>query len=1025
MPTNSETLNRKLYSFLLKYDPDTLDSDGKITPVPEDAEVLQFKFSGQDGEPSENAGTVAVSIEGTSKLVVYFDDAASEAPGWTQLLISLKNWAQSKQLGFEPKNRNHLHPDMAKRKYMTDKEKVAEARIDFAGKLQKNIDKTNKAVVKTKKEIGSRVADIGPGGKEHNVKTDKAWDDEQKKKVSEGYYATGKKSSYSDNVPAVKIILQHNRQLEEGEKRYRSIAKIFVENADGERFLLPTNKPGIARVYARHIAEGGTPYDDAGKHINSLVEEYTQMAGFVRATRNNQFNESTQSLVNEGVNHYQALRETLHKMSGHRGYTAYFESWSPTLTEDAEDSTDLSEMFASNSLDPRIESVMPILRKLNKNISEMDQTTELSEWADNIIGEAMGDDDEEGVTEGSAQILQKGTSVTVSHKGKKVTGKIVRYDAGKDGYSNAYVVDIGGHESIFVPASKIQSQGMAEGLGERKHNATWAQIADYEKRAKATSNEIKKQHLMKMASDLRRNLPSSDEKGVAESTGEIRADFAKDQGRYTNDTTPNVSDVSMKRIQVGDTVKYLGKKVEVLELSKDGKHARVEIEGGMGSTTQNVLASDLKQLGQGVTEGSNDAVYPNAEVIKSKNSKPVGEIYQDGDGWGCFHYRADRGTDFLASREDAIEALKDLHQETGRSRPDYTIKGVAEGEKNPHSSALGKALYRDLSKEKKASPAQVEKNKAQWAKNPHNPANKQQGVAEGQFDDTNKEIARGLIHKLNSTEQVYKILAVSKSNALGKKVKLNVKASSLEEVFERLAASDWYPLDINGVEVINGKRLKQGVTEGSLEEVSQDTVRNYAQKASASQKDLINQTHRKGADTGALNKKIQNRQQGMDRAHTDERYYKDDQGVAEGQEQYNDDDWYEVHPGSKKIVGQRGPSEHRTQPGQREVKLPNGNIAVRGMNAKNMGLTRGTSEGVEEEGLDANQKRVGQLGPLEKAKNISPVLGSNPKQHPFNGKLVGADESVEEATDLLSIPECDKEANDPLARLKALITHRR
>ena len=81
---------------------------------------------------------------------------------------------------------------------------------------------------------------------------------------------------------------------------------------------------------------------------------------------------------------------------------------------------------------------------------------------------------------------------------------------------------------------------------------------------------------------------------------------------------------------------------------------------------------------QGVAEGSNDTIYPNAEVIKSKNGRPVGEIYQDGNSWGCFHYRADRGYDMIDTREDAIEALKDLHQETGRSRPDYTFKGVAE-----------------------------------------------------------------------------------------------------------------------------------------------------------------------------------------------------------------------------------------------------------------------------------------------------------------------------------------------------------
>jgi len=45
--------------------------------------------------------------------------------------------------------------------------------------------KRKPVVIKTNKEIGSRVADIGPGGKEYNVKTDQAWD-EQHKEVDEG-----------------------------------------------------------------------------------------------------------------------------------------------------------------------------------------------------------------------------------------------------------------------------------------------------------------------------------------------------------------------------------------------------------------------------------------------------------------------------------------------------------------------------------------------------------------------------------------------------------------------------------------------------------------------------------------------------------------------------------------------------------------------------------------------------------------------------------------------------------------------
>jgi hypothetical protein len=70
--------------------------------------------------------------------------------------------------------------DVARRK--TEKQDTKEGKIDFTKKIQKNVDKSNKAVVKTKKEVGSRVADIGAGGKEYNVKTDKAWDDAQKAK---------------------------------------------------------------------------------------------------------------------------------------------------------------------------------------------------------------------------------------------------------------------------------------------------------------------------------------------------------------------------------------------------------------------------------------------------------------------------------------------------------------------------------------------------------------------------------------------------------------------------------------------------------------------------------------------------------------------------------------------------------------------------------------------------------------------------------------------------------------------------
>jgi hypothetical protein len=337
MPKNSESLNRSLFELLQSkgFDPTMLDTSGKEIPTPEEAEVFQFNFI-KDGE---DYGKVTISIDGMHKLCIYFSDEVADSEkeethgedeSWYKVLNQLKRFAQKYQLSFELKNVDHLKHDMAKREYMKKQERI-----------------------------------------------------------SEGYYPMGKKASYNDAVPNVKIVIQHTRQIEEGEQRYRNIAKIFLENSEGERFLAPTIKPGVARVYGRLIAEGDKPHGERWNHVTSLVEEYQKMGAFVRATRNGQFNESAQRLVNEGINHYQGLRETLSRMTGHRGYNTYFESWTPSLMEDETEENNLNELFVQETLDPRIESVMPILNKLQKKVAEMKEVGELSEWADSLT-EAPG-----------------------------------------------------------------------------------------------------------------------------------------------------------------------------------------------------------------------------------------------------------------------------------------------------------------------------------------------------------------------------------------------------------------------------------------------------------------------------------------------------------------------------------------------------------------------------------------------------------------------------------------------------------
>jgi len=350
MSKKQESLKVEIFNLLKSrgLQPLSLNSSGKTVPIPDEAEVFQFEFI----KDNENYGKVYVTLDGLHQLIVYYNDKVARSPkagsidseSWENLLRILKRFATQRQLSFELSDQDNLENDMAKREYLKKQEQV-----------------------------------------------------------NESYFAQGKKASYSDNVPTVTMRIQHSKVMEEGEQRFRHIEKIFVENQLGERFLLPTNKPGLGRVYARHIAEGGKPGDDRWNHINSLCEEYNKMAGFVRATRNGKFNESAQRLVTEGINHYQKLRESLSRLTGKRGYNAYFESYTPALMED-EEQVDLSEMFMSSSLDPRIESVMPILSKLSRNLGENKELAEvvaLEEWADSLLefappeGDDNGGDDDE------------------------------------------------------------------------------------------------------------------------------------------------------------------------------------------------------------------------------------------------------------------------------------------------------------------------------------------------------------------------------------------------------------------------------------------------------------------------------------------------------------------------------------------------------------------------------------------------------------------------------------------------------
>ena len=151
----------------------------------------------------------------------------------------------------------------------------------------------------------------------------------------------------------------------------------------------------------------------------------------------------------------------------------------------------------------------------------------------------------------------------------------------------------------------------------------------------------------------RQALAQQQQQGMAEGTDD---DIWGPQGNFAGDTKVDVGGVSMKKIKVGDTVKYFGEKAQVVELNPANNYARITANG----KTLNVRLSDLKQLGQGMTEGHADQ----QRKIFKRNGKPVGEVGIDRESspgvgqWYMKHYASGTDNSGYDSYEEAVAELK-------------------------------------------------------------------------------------------------------------------------------------------------------------------------------------------------------------------------------------------------------------------------------------------------------------------------------------------------------------------------------
>lgn len=324
---SANTTSQQLYDLLVSrdFDPSALDLMGKAAESPADADLFSFEYK----TANKNYGTVVILIDSDSNMEVYFGDNLGKTmedddrKDWYDFLYMIRMLAKRNMKTFSLNNLNKLKYNM------------------------------------------KTIAAITEGT------------------LLEGYYGTSK-TSYSDQPKKTKLVIKHSRPLGEGEQRFRNIQSLFVETDEGERFKLPfTNLTG-GKIMARHVAEGGKPYDAFGQYIAEMMTELATLSRFTRATRNKSFGDDAQSLTEQAVAHYQDLKRKAKRMISKRGYREELENFDPLTVTELDETVDaVREIFVQQTLDSRVEEALPILAKIQE--TNMKEVNEFASWADSVV----------------------------------------------------------------------------------------------------------------------------------------------------------------------------------------------------------------------------------------------------------------------------------------------------------------------------------------------------------------------------------------------------------------------------------------------------------------------------------------------------------------------------------------------------------------------------------------------------------------------------------------------------------------
>jgi hypothetical protein len=320
------------------------DDQGTVTTNPKDARFFDFDFVIE----GNNLGRVSVSIHELGTLKIFYSQGITEDVDtvtlneWYEFLREMRYFAKRRMLRFDTR-------DITK------------------SNLNKN-DFQYLAQTGTKENTMNESAMIARGPKTSMRKLENT-----------------------------RLIVRHSKAIDETQKgaRSRNINALYIENADGERFKYPFIHLAGAKAMQRHVANGGRPYDEAGKEIINLSEKVSQLVAFKRHvghhdgmnTEVNEILERSQGKLNE-------LRKTIECLSGQK----FYEQWMSELQPNEDDGfvldqatmEDYKDKFTQKNFKEDLTQYFPLIHKIMQEAGEID-LTQVAQSFDNL-DETMDDD---------------------------------------------------------------------------------------------------------------------------------------------------------------------------------------------------------------------------------------------------------------------------------------------------------------------------------------------------------------------------------------------------------------------------------------------------------------------------------------------------------------------------------------------------------------------------------------------------------------------------------------------------------